>query len=358
MTDTHPCVDVNLFVYNGAQTIAAAIDSVLAQTWPAFRLTIIDNGSTDDTLNIAQAYADRSDNVSIHRNRANAGAVLNSQRAFWLGDADFVMPKTADDLLAPDFIERIMMDLAAHPDCAMCHAAGLVFTGPGIVRQTYPPEHNLHAIGPDRIERARHVMRRYTSAPSFWGIYRRTVTDRLARIPYRAGWDHAMLAELALYGEIRHVPDTLFWRRDGGKPVQHLAPACTEYAQRGLDVNDPLAELRWRTPLITTAYAHVETFALARLPLTERRTLMQDASDIFRARWSPLLHQEAQAFRNALPALVGAMASETGIIAAWMAQRLTEALRAIETILPGQDFAEAHLEIAGLAAVQMQEAAA
>jgi hypothetical protein len=209
--------------------------------------------------------------VTIHRNRANAGAVLNCQRAFWLGDADFVVPKTADDLLAPDFIERIMLALAAHPNCATCHAAGLVFTGPGIVRQTYPQEPNLHAVGPDRIERARHVMRRYTSTPSFWGIYRRAVTDRLARIPYGAGWDHALLAELALYAEIRHVPDTLFWRRDGGKPVQHLAPGCTEYAQRGLDVNESLAELRWRTPLIITAYAHIEAFALAQLP-PERRT--------------------------------------------------------------------------------------
>lgn len=68
---------------------------------------------------------------------------------------------------------------------------------------------------------------------------------------------------------------------------------------------------------------------------------MQDASDIFRARWSPQLHQEAQALRNALPALVGALASEAGIIAAWMAQRLTDALRAIETILPDQDFTAA-----------------
>ena len=105
--------------------------------------------------------------------------VANCQRAFWHGDADFVMPKTADDLLAPDFVARVMAVLLEHPDCAMCHAAGLVFTGPGTVRTVYPAEHRLFAVGPDPIERARQVMSHYTTAPSFWGIYRRAAVDRL-----------------------------------------------------------------------------------------------------------------------------------------------------------------------------------
>ena len=39
-------VDVNLFVYNGVATVGPAIESVLAQTWPAVTLTLIDDGST------------------------------------------------------------------------------------------------------------------------------------------------------------------------------------------------------------------------------------------------------------------------------------------------------------------------
>ena len=66
------------------------------------------------------------------------------------------MPRTADDLIAPDFISEIMAVMRDHPDCAMCHAAGLVFTGPGTVRMVYPSEHNLSATGPDPLERARH----------------------------------------------------------------------------------------------------------------------------------------------------------------------------------------------------------
>ena len=343
-----PLVDVNLFVRNGAATVAAAIDSVLAQTWPNLTLTVFDNGSTDATPDILRDYAGR---VAVHRVRTDAGAVLNCQRAFWHGGADYVMPKTADDLLAPEFIAQVMAVLLAHPDCVMCHAAGLMFDGPGIVRGQYPASQNLHAVSPDPRERACGIMRSYTSAPAFWGIYRRDAVDRLARIPYRAGWDHVVLAELALYGEIRHVPETLFWRRDGGKANAILARGCSQFAQRGLPLDDELAELGWRTPMITTAFAHVEAFAMARLDAAERLTLMQDAGAIFRRRWGAQMLHEARRFRADLPERIGVLAAASGLAAQWIALQLTQAVRAIETILPEQDFTEAHLEIAALAGV-------
>jgi hypothetical protein len=260
------------------------------------------------------------------------------------------MPKTADDLIAPDYVERLMGVLLDYPACVMCHAGGLVFTGPGEVRAVYPPEHRLLAIGDDLVERARHVMAHYTTAPSFWGIYRRTAVDRLLRIPYRAGWDHALLAELALYGEIRHVPELLYWRRNGGGPVRKLARECTSFAQRGLPVDDALADIGWRTPCITTAFNHLEVFALARVELALRRRLMALAVAVFRARWLPLMLHEAAEFRAALPALMGGTGQQDRVTAVWAAQQLGAALTAIETMLPEEDFTLERVEIATLAA--------
>ena len=358
MISVHPTVDINLFVYNGAATLAETIESIVAQTWPALTLTLIDNGSTDATRDIAQLYADRVNWIRVRKNHANTGAVANCQRAFWHGDADFVMPKTADDLLAPDFVARLMAVLLEHPGTALCHAAGLVFTGPGTVRTVYPPEHRLFAVGPDPVERAWQVMSHYTTAPGFWGIYRRAAVDRLLRIPYRSGWDHAVLAELALYGEIRHVPDCLYWRRDGGGPVLRLARECTAYAQRGLPVDDELADPGWRTPLITTAFNHLEVFSLARIEPERRNTLMQLAVQVFRARWLPLMRREAAAFRSQLPGLMATLVQQDRVVAGWMARHLSEALIAIETILPEEDFSIAQLEIATLTAERLRPQAA
>jgi glycosyltransferase involved in cell wall biosynthesis len=354
----HPTVDINLFVYNGAATLAETIERILAQTWPALTLTLIDNGSTDATRDIGQRYAGQVNWIRNKRNHANTGPVANCQRAFWHGDADFIMPKTADDLLAPDYVARLMAVLLEYPETVMCHAGGLVFTGPGIVRTVYPAEHRLFAVGPDPVERARQVMSHYTTAPSFWGIYRRAAVDRLLRIPYRSGWDHAMLAELALYGEIRHVPECLYWRRDGGGPVLRLARECTAYAQRGLPVDDALADPRWRTPLITTAFNHLEVFSLARIEPERRKTLMELAVQVFRARWLPLMRREAASFRSLLPGLMAALAQQDAVVAGWMARQLTDALIAIETILPEEDFTVAHLEIATLAAERLRPQAA
>jgi hypothetical protein len=334
MTDACPTVDINLFAFNAAETIGAAIESVLAQTWPAIALTIIDNGSTDRTVEIAAQYQRTVPSLRLYRARANGGSVVNCQRAFMFGDGDFVMPKTADDLIAPDFVEKAMEVLRRNPDCAMCHAAGLVFVAEGVVRQVYPESHRLHAVGPDPIERACHVMARYTSAPSFWGVYRRSAVDRLARFPYRAGWDHAMLAELALYGEIRHVPETLYFRRDGGKPVDRIARACTEAAQRGQDVLEDTADLRWMTPLITTAFAHVETFAVARVAIEQRLALMEAAAQIFRRRWLPLLQREARAFAERRPSLVADATAASGVRRAWLARRIHDVDAAIAALVP------------------------
>ncbi len=345
----NPQVDVNLFVHNGAATIGAALESVLAQSWRALAVTVIDNASTDGTADIAGAYAADDRRVRVLRNRANVGPVLNCQRAFWHGTADFILPKTADDLLAPDYVATLMEVMLAAPGTALCHAAGLVFDDAGAVRMVYPPEHRLDARGDDPVARACHVMERYTSAPAFWGIWRRAAVDLLPAISYRAGWDHAVLAELALYGEIRSVDALLFWRRHGGKDVASLARGCSEWTQRGLPLDDGLAELRWRTPLVTTAYAHVERFALARLPEAHRLDLMEAAVRIFRARWLPLMQREADAFRAGFPALLEALALAAGLAAHSRARHLLDALSALDALLPEEGWGALRSDVVSVA---------
>ncbi len=341
-----PTVDVNLFAFNSVETVGPAIESVLAQTWPNIALTVIDDGSTDGTMDVLAGYAASNPAIRFKRNRYNAGAIANFQRAFWFGDSDYVMPKSGDDLIAPDFVERIMTVLLAFPTCVMCHAGGLVFTGNGEVRGAYPPEHRLHAIDTDLLGRARHVMQHYTSSPSFWGVYRREAVNRLSSIRYRAGWDHVLLAELALIGEIRHVPELLYFRRDGGKPVLRLARAATEQARAGLCPDDVLGDQRWRTPLITTAFAHLEMLATTALLLAERQALMAEIAPIFRARWLPLMLREATCLRAAMPDLLATLQAAAPVAAHWMARALAEVLQACTAILPECDMTTSRTALA------------
>lgn len=326
-------VDVNLIVHNSALTVGLAIESVLSQTWSALRLTVIDDGSTDHTPQVVAYYADQDARVSVKRNRCNGGAVANFQRAFWIGDADFVMPKSGDDVLAPTFIAELMELLLTNPNCAMCHAAGLIFRNDRVAGE-YPLAHRLHAVDPDPCARARYVMSRYTSSPSFWGIYRRSAVDRTSRIHGGAGWDHVFLAELALAGEIRHVPELLYWRRDGGKPVLDLARAATQQAQNGLLPDDELGDQLWRAPLITTAWQHIRMLATARLPLQSRRQLIAEVPEIFRRRWLPLMRQEAECFRAQVPGLLNSIARLQTADARWQLHQLMQLRDACAAIVP------------------------
>lgn len=337
-------VDVNLIVHNSALTVGLAIESVLSQTWPAIRLTVIDDGSTDHTGQVVSYYLEQDSRIRLKRNRWNGGAVANFQRAFWFGDADFVMPKSGDDVLAPTFIAEAMELLLKHPDCAMCHAAGLVFQDDR-VQGEYPLAHRLHAVDADPCARARYVMTRYTSSPSFWGIYRRSAVDRTSRLAGGAGWDHVFLAELALAGEIRHIPELLYWRRSGGKPVLDLARAATAQAQNGLPADDELGEQLWRMPRITTAWQHIQMLSTARLPLPDRRELMAEVPEIFRRRWLPLMRQEAEQFRADLPLLLNHIAHLQTPDARWQRLQLLRGQEACATIVPEIAF-PAMLELA------------
>ena len=73
-----PNVDVNLITYNNVRTIGETIENVLAQTWPAVSLTVIDNGSDDKTMEVVENYAAAHPTIRIKRNRHNVGWLPSS----------------------------------------------------------------------------------------------------------------------------------------------------------------------------------------------------------------------------------------------------------------------------------------
>jgi glycosyltransferase involved in cell wall biosynthesis len=106
---TVPAVSVVLPAFNRAETIRAAIASVLRQSWRDFELLVVDDGSTDGTLEAAKAEADRRVRVlSTPRNLGAAGARnhgLAAARAPWIAFQD------SDDEWLPEKLARQMARL-------------------------------------------------------------------------------------------------------------------------------------------------------------------------------------------------------------------------------------------------------
>ncbi len=117
-----PVVSVGLPVYNGANFLAEAIESVLSQSFGELELVVSDNASTDDTEAVARDYAERDRRVRYSRLAQNRGAAVNFNRTFLLSRGTFFKWLAADDLIAPTFLEQTVAVLRSQPGVALAYA--------------------------------------------------------------------------------------------------------------------------------------------------------------------------------------------------------------------------------------------
>jgi glycosyltransferase involved in cell wall biosynthesis len=96
-----PLVSILITAYNAEDTIAYTLQSAVAQTWPRKEIIVVDDGSTDSTAEVARGFKEV--RVVSTENYGLSGAQNN---AFPLSQGDYIQYLDADDLLAPDKIER------------------------------------------------------------------------------------------------------------------------------------------------------------------------------------------------------------------------------------------------------------
>lgn len=109
-----PLVSILIPAYNAAPWIGETIQSALHQDWPNVEIIVVDDGSKDKTLAVAQSFAGAKVLVVTQK---NAGASAARNKAFSLSKGDYIQWLDADDLLAPDKISRQMEEAEkyAHP---------------------------------------------------------------------------------------------------------------------------------------------------------------------------------------------------------------------------------------------------
>jgi glycosyltransferase involved in cell wall biosynthesis len=100
-----PLVSILIPAYNAEKWIEETIQSALHQTWANKEIIIIDDGSKDRTLSIAKQFVAK--NVSV-TTQPNQGAAAARNTALTLCHGDYIQWLDADDLMAPDKIEKQM----------------------------------------------------------------------------------------------------------------------------------------------------------------------------------------------------------------------------------------------------------
>jgi glycosyltransferase involved in cell wall biosynthesis len=123
-----PLVSVITPVYNGAKHLPECIESVLAQTYQNWEYVIVDNCSTDRSLEIAQRYARHDARICVHSNHQFVSVHQNHHIAFrqMAPESEYCKVVHADDWLFPDCIKQMVEVGEAHPSVGIVAAYRLL----------------------------------------------------------------------------------------------------------------------------------------------------------------------------------------------------------------------------------------
>ncbi|MBS1778697.1 MAG: glycosyltransferase family 2 protein [Bacteroidetes bacterium] len=116
MISSAPLVSVLMTSYCREKYIANAIESVLASTYVNFELIIVDDGSTDKTLEIAKDYAAKDKRVKVFINEKNLGDYPNRNKAASLANGKYLKYIDSDDYIYPHGLQVLVSMMEAYPE--------------------------------------------------------------------------------------------------------------------------------------------------------------------------------------------------------------------------------------------------
>lgn len=127
-----PLVSVIVPAYNQEQWIAETLDSVLAQTFADWECVVLNDGSTDKTLSIAEEYARKDGRFRVF-SQPNAGLSAARNQGIRHAEGEYILPLDADDTISPGYLEAAMKRFSEVPETKLVYCKADFFgalTGP------------------------------------------------------------------------------------------------------------------------------------------------------------------------------------------------------------------------------------
>ncbi len=106
--------------YNDAPHIGAALDSLFSQTRLPDEVVLVEDGSTDNSLEIIDGFAKKYPQLRVIRNEKNMGVMFSYERALSLASGEYVVGLASDDMFLPGLVEKSTAMLDRHPEAGYC----------------------------------------------------------------------------------------------------------------------------------------------------------------------------------------------------------------------------------------------
>jgi hypothetical protein len=233
---TGPVLSVCIPTFNGAAYLAEAMKSVLDQTFSDFELIVVDDASTDATVEIARSFDDR--RISHYGNRVNRGLVGNWNRCLELARSRYVCIFHQDDVMMPDNLAAKVRLLEGSPRAGFVHSDVLQIGPQGeLLSEGWWPRPAPEDAGVqegaavlDRLLRSGNAV----CAPSV--VLRRDCLAALGpfdgRLPYTADWE--MWMRVAAFFDVGYLIEPLvkYRRHPRSETLRFRGPAELQHAYR------------------------------------------------------------------------------------------------------------------------------
>lgn len=209
MRSEKPKVTVLMPVYNGEKYLREAIDSILSQTFTDFEFLIVNDGSTDGSVNIINSYDDP--RICLVHNEKNLKLPAALNKGIDLARGAYIARMDCDDLSLPARLVRQVAFMDAHPEYGLCASNMIIVNtekeiiGPGFVDTAVPSEWTLlweNPFGHPTVMLRKEVLDKYnlryrelfSEDSDLWS--RLVLTARITRLPevllhYRSHSDSA-----------------------------------------------------------------------------------------------------------------------------------------------------------------------
>src|SRR2546430_10723475 len=119
-----PRLSVIIPNYNHARFLPNCLEAILRQSEQPFEIIVIDDASTDNGVEVIEAFTKRNPIIRFYRNEQNRGVVSGMNRGLELARGDYVYYAAADDQVLPGFFEKSLRLLNEHPQAALCCTIG------------------------------------------------------------------------------------------------------------------------------------------------------------------------------------------------------------------------------------------
>jgi cellulose synthase/poly-beta-1,6-N-acetylglucosamine synthase-like glycosyltransferase len=211
-----PRVVIGVPLYNGAEHLEEALESLLAQRYPDYAVLLVDDCSSDDTPAIAQRYLHGRGVLTYHRNPKRLGMIGRYRRCYEIASElypgfEYFAWGSDHDVWHPRWLSQMVRALDGNGGVVLTYPLNVGISDEGaVVREVW----EFDTLGIRRRgRRLRRVVRGISAGNMVYGLYRAKALERAGIYRRVLLPDRLLMAELSQFGQFEQVPEILWYRR-------------------------------------------------------------------------------------------------------------------------------------------------